>query len=94
MEGCLHQVPPRGVKLILVQVRMQVGHRALFTLSFFIYFPAQSGPSDYRGNIPHLPNSLPYSCVVDGVIHPRVGGDPFLEGEVLCLAADNIPQPI
>lgn len=94
MEGCLHQAPPRSVKLILVQVRMQVGHRALFTPSFFIYFPAQSGPSDYGGNTPLLPSSLPYSCGVDGVIHPRTGGDPFLEGEVLFVATDNIPQPI
>ena len=73
---------------------MQVGNRALFTLSFFIYFPAQSSPSDYRGNTPHLPNSLPYSCNADGVIHPRAGGDPFLKGEVLFVATDNIPQPI
>lgn len=81
------------MKLNLVQVRMQVGHRALFTLSLFIYFPAQSSPRDYRGNTPHLPSSLLHSCV-KGVIRPRVGGDPFLEGEVLFVAMDNIPQPI
>jgi hypothetical protein len=94
MEGCLHQAPPRRVKFILVQVRMQVGHRDLFTLSFFIYFPAQSGPSDDRGDTPHLPSSSLYSCGADGIIHPRASGDPFLKGEVLFVPTDSIPQPI
>jgi len=31
---------------------------------------------------------------VDGVIQPRVGSKPFLEGEVLFVATVNIPQPI
>ena len=67
---------------------MQVSHyHALLTLSFLIYFPAQSGPSDDRGNTPLLP------CA-DGVIRPRASGDPFLEGEVLFVAMGNVPQPI
>jgi hypothetical protein len=70
------------------------GSSCPFHSLFFIYFPAQSSPSDYRENTPHLPSSLPYSCGVDGVIRPRAGGDPFLEGEVLFVAMGNIPQPI
>lgn len=50
-------------------------------MSFFIYFPAQPGPSDDRKNTSRLPSSL--LCGADGVIHPRAGNDPFLEGGVL-----------
>jgi hypothetical protein len=70
------------------------GSSCPFHAVIFHIFPAQSGPSDYGGNTSHLPSPLPYSCGVDGVIHPRTGGNPFLEGEVLFVATDNIPQPI
>ena len=43
---------------------------------------------------PHPPSTLLHSCVADGVIHPRASSDPFLKGEVLYVATDNIPQPI
>lgn len=79
---------------MLEQVRIQVGHRALFTLSFFICFPAQPGPSGDSGNTPHLPSSSLDSCGADGIIHPRASGDPFLKGEVLFVATGNIPQHV
>jgi hypothetical protein len=42
---------------------------------------------------PHQRSSLLVSCGADGgVIRPRASGGPFLEGELLFVAADNIPQ--
>ena len=79
---------------MLVQVRIQVGHRALFTLSFFICFPAHPGPGSDSGNTSHLPNSLLESCGADGIIYPRASSDPLLEGEVFSVTMGNIPQHI
>jgi hypothetical protein len=61
---------------------------------FFIYFSAQSVPRDDRRNAPRLPDSLPDSRRVNGVIQPRVWGDPFLKGNVSFVATVNISQPV